>query len=58
VAAFGQKLRGDPMLASYSYRKIGDLAGSQNDFWRQEFLRLVGVAGSLDTREVADARQD
>lgn len=58
VAAFGQKLRGDPMLADYSYRKIGDLAGSQNDFWRQEFLRLVGVAGSLDTRELADARQD
>lgn len=47
VAAFGQKLRGDPLLGTYSYGQIADLAGTQNDFWRQEFVRLVGVAGSL-----------
>jgi hypothetical protein len=27
------------------------LAGRQQDFWRQEFLRLVGVAGSLARNE-------
>jgi Ca-activated chloride channel family protein len=58
VAAFGQKLRGDPMLAGYSYKAIGELAGGQRDYWRQEFQRLVGVAASLDTREVADAGLD
>jgi Ca-activated chloride channel family protein len=47
VAAFGQKLRGDPLLGTYSYRQIGALAGRQGDFWRQEFVRLVGVADSL-----------
>ena len=50
VAAFGQKLRGDPLLGTFSYPQIAALAGSQQDFWRQEFGRLVGVAGSLDTR--------
>jgi len=48
VAAFGQKLRGDPLLGTFSYPQIAALAGSQQDFWRQEFGRLVGVAGSLD----------
>ena len=49
VAAFGQALRGDPLLKGYDYRRIAELAGPQTDFWRQEFLRLVGVAGSLNT---------
>jgi len=48
VAAFGQKLRGDPLLGTFSYPQIAALAGSQQDFWLQEFGRLVGVAGSLD----------
>jgi Ca-activated chloride channel family protein len=47
VAAFGQTLRGDPLMKGYSYRQIADLAGPQTDFLRQEFLRLVGVAGSM-----------
>ena len=50
VAAFGQKLRGDPLLGTYSYAQIAALGGGQRDFWRQEFGRLVGVAGSLDVR--------
>ena len=50
VAAFGQKLRGDPLLGTYSYAQIAALGGGQRDFWRQEFGRLVGVAGSLDAR--------
>ncbi|QKG72463.1 vWA domain-containing protein [Erythrobacter mangrovi] len=48
VAAFGQKLRGDPMLASFDYGQIASLAGNPRDFWRQEFVQLVKTAGSLD----------
>jgi len=47
VAAFGQALRGDEMLNGFSHREIAALAGRQQDFWRQEFIRLVGVADSL-----------
>ena len=47
VAAFGQTLRGDEMMNGFSHDQIVALAGSQGDFWRQEFLRLVGVADSL-----------
>ena len=47
VAAFGQKLRGDPLIGGYSFRQIAGLAGAPRDFWRQEFVRLVGVAESL-----------
>jgi Ca-activated chloride channel family protein len=47
VAAFGQKLRGDPLMGDFGNRQIIALAGRQNDFWRQEFIRLVGVADSL-----------
>jgi Ca-activated chloride channel family protein len=47
VAAYGQKLRGDPLLAGYGFRQITDLAGQQDDFWRQEFLRLASLAGGL-----------
>ena len=48
VAAFGQRLRGDPLLNGFSNAQIITLAGRQNDFWRQEFIRLVGVAGSME----------
>ena len=47
VAAFGQKLRGDALLNGFSHAQIVSLAGRQGDFWRQEFVRLVGLAGSL-----------
>ena len=47
VAAYGQKLRGDPLLAGYGFRQITDLAGQQDDFWRQEFLRLASLAEGL-----------
>jgi Ca-activated chloride channel homolog len=50
VAAFGQKLRGDPLLNGFSYRQIAGLAGPQTDFWRQEFVRLVRVAEPLAMR--------
>ena len=48
VAAFGQKLRGDPLLADYAYPQIAALAGPQRDFWRQEFLQLVMTAEGLE----------
>ncbi len=58
VAAFGQKLRGDPLMGTFSHAQIAALAGRQNDFWRQEFVRLVGVAGSLaGGRERDDAER-
>ena len=48
VAAFGQKLRGDPMLSDFSYPQIAALAGEQTDFWRQEFVQLVRTADGLE----------
>jgi Ca-activated chloride channel family protein len=50
VAAFGQKLRGDPLLGNLSYAGIASLADGQRDYYRQEFAKLVSIAGSLDTR--------
>lgn len=47
VAAFGQALRGDPLLNGFTHGQIARLAGHQDDFWRQEFLRLVGVASGI-----------
>ena len=47
VAAFGQKLRGDPLLADYSYAAIRRLAGRQRDFYRQEFTRLAALADGM-----------
>ena len=50
VAAFGQKLRGDPLLGNLTYAGIATLADGQRDYYRQEFAKLVAIAGSLDTR--------
>ena len=47
VAAFGQVLRGDELMQGYSFDQIGGLAGKQDNFWRQEFLRLNELAGSM-----------
>lgn len=47
VAAFGQLLRGDELMGDYDFADIERLSGQQNDFWRQEFLRLNEVAGSM-----------
>jgi len=47
VAAFGQTLRGDELMNGFDSDGIAMLAGKQDDFWRQEFLRLVDVADSL-----------
>ncbi|WP_324076238.1 MAG: VWA domain-containing protein [Erythrobacter sp.] len=47
VAAFGQVLRGDEMMMGFGFDDIGTLAGTQENFWRQEFLRLNALAGSM-----------
>ena len=46
VAAFGQKLRGDPDLDAFRYADIRALAGSGGDYWRQEFAKLVSLAAT------------
>ena len=40
--------RGDTLLNGYGFREIVSLAGGQDDFWRQEFLRLAALADGLD----------
>jgi len=50
VAAYGQKLRGDPLLGQYSFGEIGRLAGDQRDYWRQGFTRLVALAGDAQDK--------
>jgi len=38
VAAYGQKLRGDPMLAGYDWTRVAALAGEQGEYSRSEFV--------------------
>ncbi|MFO6429020.1 vWA domain-containing protein [Erythrobacter sp. W302b] len=47
VAAYGQVLRGDEMMLGFGFDDIGKLAGSQDNFWRQEFLQLNQQAASM-----------
>ncbi len=51
VAAFGQRLRGDTYLGSFSLADARALAGSQQGIWRQEFVRLTRLA---DKRGMGD----
>ncbi|MDQ3143591.1 MAG: VWA domain-containing protein [Pseudomonadota bacterium] len=44
VAAFGQRLRGDAQLRGYDFGDIRRLAGDGGNYWRQEFVKLVGLA--------------
>ncbi|HEY5722303.1 MAG TPA: VWA domain-containing protein [Allosphingosinicella sp.] len=53
VAAFGQKLRGDPWLNAFSFgdaRRLALRAGGPPNYWRGEFLRLVDLAGEQQAR--------
>jgi Ca-activated chloride channel family protein len=47
VAAFGQLLRGDTLMNGFDHDDIGELAGSQENFWRQEFLQLNALAAGM-----------
>jgi Ca-activated chloride channel family protein len=51
VAAFGQKLRGDKFLGSYSLADIRALAGSSQDYWRREFVGLIRLADGKPRRD-------
>lgn len=46
VAAFGQKLRGDDYLRGYGFADIRGLAGEARGYSREEFLKLVQLAGT------------
>jgi Ca-activated chloride channel family protein len=46
VAAYGQRLRGDPWLREFGFadaRRLAE-AGAGDDWWRREFLRLAELA--------------
>jgi len=47
VAAFGQVLRGDELMMGFTHADIGALASKQDNFWRQEFLRLNALAAGM-----------
>jgi Ca-activated chloride channel homolog len=46
VAAYGQKLRGDKYLGTYSWSDIRALMGNQSGYLREEFGKLAGLAAS------------
>ncbi len=46
VAAYGQKLRGDKYIGTYSWSDIRTLAGDQRGYLREEFVKLTMLAGS------------
>jgi Ca-activated chloride channel family protein len=46
VAAYGQKLKGDERIAGFGWDEVRRLAGPAQDYWRQEFLKLVDLAAA------------
>jgi Ca-activated chloride channel family protein len=46
VAGFGQKLRGDKYLGTFSFADVRRLAGGQHDYLRAEFVKLAALADS------------
>jgi Ca-activated chloride channel family protein len=65
IAAFGQTLRGGKYLQEFDYSAIRELAGNARGDdrfgYRGEFLQLLGLAESLDTRPQSaapDTRDD
>ena len=62
VAAFGQHLRGASYLGDFGYADILSLArssrGTDDHGYRADFLRLVGLAQSLDRRPVDKVADD
>ncbi len=46
VAAYGQILRGDELMMGFGHDDVGELAGRQSNFIRQEFLELNALAGA------------
>ncbi len=56
VAAYGQRLRGDPLLERYTFADIRRLAGDAPDYWRQEFGQLTRLADRRAHRSVGSDR--
>ena len=60
VAEFGMLLRDSPFKAKASWRQASDLAalhrGVDPEGYRAEFIRLIGVAGSLKRRDTAGTK--
>ena len=54
VAAYGQKLRGDNMVAGMNWADITSLAGNPWQPTRKQFLGLVSKAASLSAGETPD----
>jgi Ca-activated chloride channel family protein len=47
VAAFGQKLRGDPWLGGFGFadaKRLAERSGDGGNFWRREFIHLTELA--------------
>lgn len=61
VAAFAQKLRGGKYLQDYDYPQIRQLAtdarGADQGGYRADFLRLVGLAESLQPMQVSQLHE-
>ncbi|ESQ74134.1 VWA domain-containing protein [Asticcacaulis sp. AC402] len=51
VAAYGQILRGDTYLGTYSLADARTLGGTQTDYRRQEFLELTRLAETARVRQ-------
>lgn len=51
VAAYGQKLRGDAHLGTFTYADVRRLAGTPQGYARQEFAELASLAGRATTGE-------
>lgn len=47
VGAYGQLLRGDTLMNGFTFADVAALTGEQDGFWREEFLQLTTLAGSL-----------
>lgn len=54
VAAYGQKLRGDNMVAGMNWTEIKSLAGNPWQPTRKQFLGLVDKAAALSTGKMPD----
>ena len=48
VAAYGQKLRGDPLLAGFGWERVRALTGTQRSPLRRQFVDLARVAERTD----------
>ena len=56
VAAFGQRLRGDPHLGKFGYAdsaRLAEKSGTVRDYWRREFVTLANTADKVSPAAAA-----